>query len=1446
MRPHEITAARLKKALEESAPTQVPMGRSKEERRNPDRDSRKVRHQQARNTKGTRRTTALRAVAEWLLADRDTFNQGAAVEDWSFWKPLDPGNDEGSGFEGRVRRWPDGGVSWDVTYLSVNGGESTVAEAEVASIDEGKAAAEKVMQSVTNVGLTEDDLASEGAKRIAGGNDITPGTHGGVVSLIYPSDVDGPPYGPFIVDCAACGFHWEGGPEDVAVDIAVAHNETHPGGVVQGSRRTANEDLDWILADDQGSGGWPGADDDGYRDGVWAFENSRPLVIPPASSEVPEAYRRGLTRGFADAQAGKITLEKLERATAARRTASDFASVQPGLLPAGTVTPYGTIVSTTLTAYEMDDGNFVAFEKVHGKQPPAEPLVQFGGRNTMNETELRQREAELLRAMAVATPEEQVRLYADLDAVRAQQDHCHTAAREVDLGATEVLFAPRGPSAHSPHTAQTDWMAEVASGYETPPDENAVRTEAAQWWRRTSDEVKADREEFWTQARGIARRTASQYGTYASLAHAVFLDHLSHLHTQHLVLAEPTQYGPDVDPAGSTHLKPTSDDVVTVEEGVAEGPLDNFAPERYPGNPEVDPTSERLLPGSPGKEGRRRFIGQQGMGRRRTAADGQTCADCGATIERDPAGETNRTWHHADGASHDHEAKPAGGSGEDKQARRTATRYCKTHQVWIGEGNAANHDAACKIEERKTESSRRVAVEGTDVCSKCGDAIYNEPGVGWVSAASGDQGGTYDLCDAGGPHTPASKESSLTPRPDDQFLFYEAADESVPETGEPAEKDKAMWPWELNGDGKQTDAGAADVAGVPTPGQSEADYPQPSKKEEDPDWPIKNARQHTSAGTFRIEETVGASSGKPFFTLQYMGGEESFGYGVWEDVTSSYSKAELESFVASPPAWFGDTGATLASRREAVSPEFQDLMDRAHQRAQQIPVIDSAGHPFTLVEGDEDWIGYFTDRALQEMEGYWSSPEGQGLQEYMPGGAAAYADNTLKLIRDERTRRGTTGARRTAAGYSPVPGEPFRWLDDPQRSPEDREYRELFPNGVPMTDEAMSPEQLAYWRQRFPQGERTSRRQRRFAVLSNNCLNGNHSDCTGSSCSCSCHKTGPKDYSGACAAGDHASCKMSHGTGPDDCQCPVCRNKTASRRRASSEEVQAMHAGWPKVPSLTFPGETTLSCPQCGSTSIEMGADWGPGGRMGDSGATSYIRCKGCGYITRAASGPLMASRRTAGENPFAKKEEKPGDKPGDKPTDNKQEAQPQAGDQPADDVLAAVRAVAESGQPGEAGGQQVDAQTAQAIVSVYDNLSPDNQAVMASMDIAKMSDIAVKLQDKVPVDTAIQDPAAPAPAATAPPTTAQRRQQLAFRARVQSALAGGAGPRPHVAEKQYKSQCARDAQRFGYGDERYWDELDEGAQRHYDYFMARGDTATAEEMLTRSLSQALMGNEGD
>lgn len=60
-----------------------------------------------------------------------------------------------------------------------------------------------------------------------------------------------------------------------------------------------------------------------------------------------------------------------------------------------------------------------------------------------------------------------------------------------------------------------------------------------------------------------------------------------------------------------------------------------------------------------------------------------------------------------------------------------------------------------------------------------------------------------------------------------------------------------------------------------------------------------------------------------------------------------------------------------------------------------------------------------------------------------------------------------------------------------------------------------------------------------------------------------------------------------------------------------------------------------------------------------------------------------------------------------------------------------------------------------------------------------------------------------------------------------------------------YTAQSARDVAGAG-GARGYSDTLEISALRLYVYYAERGDMDTARAMLTRSLSEALMGNEGE
>lgn len=63
---------------------------------------------------------------------------------------------------------------------------------------------------------------------------------------------------------------------------------------------------------------------------------------------------------------------------------------------------------------------------------------------------------------------------------------------------------------------------------------------------------------------------------------------------------------------------------------------------------------------------------------------------------------------------------------------------------------------------------------------------------------------------------------------------------------------------------------------------------------------------------------------------------------------------------------------------------------------------------------------------------------------------------------------------------------------------------------------------------------------------------------------------------------------------------------------------------------------------------------------------------------------------------------------------------------------------------------------------------------------------------------------------------------------------------------KQYTVQSAIDAQARNYGTESYWDYLETSAKEAYEYYMRYGMKEVAESMLTRSLGEALSGNNGD
>jgi hypothetical protein len=137
------------------------------------------------------------------------------------------------------------------------------------------------------------------------------------------------------------------------------------------------------------------------------------------------------------------------------------------------------------------------------------------------------REAELLSRMA-RNPAEAPALMVELESLRRESRLAREASAEVDL-ANAVIHDLRTPVAtYGYHTAATDWIGEDHS---VDPTEvtNRIITSASLWYSKLSSEVKADRDEFLTQAHGYFRREASQYGPMAGEAFQMAMGHVDRI-----------------------------------------------------------------------------------------------------------------------------------------------------------------------------------------------------------------------------------------------------------------------------------------------------------------------------------------------------------------------------------------------------------------------------------------------------------------------------------------------------------------------------------------------------------------------------------------------------------------------------------------------------------------------------------------------------------------------------------------------------------------------------------------------------------------------------------------------------------------------------------------------------------------------------------------------------
>jgi len=208
-----------------------------------------------------------------------------------------------------------------------------------------------------------------------------------------------------------------------------------------------------------------------------------------------------------------------------------------------------------------------------------------------------EKRAELVRALSrTSNFQEQVAL---LDQIRKIDEGIQAQAamgRELDFASTVVQETLSPVQTFQHHTAATDWLGDVAEV--DPQWQNRVVAEAAMWFGRVPDFVKADAEEFGIQAAGKARQVAGRFGIQAEAARQTFVNYVSFLHKQ--AASGLDQIQQTVDPNNQPKTTPLPTEV-----------FDTFAPEIDPINQGVSgtETSERaplineILQGGSGMDG---------------------------------------------------------------------------------------------------------------------------------------------------------------------------------------------------------------------------------------------------------------------------------------------------------------------------------------------------------------------------------------------------------------------------------------------------------------------------------------------------------------------------------------------------------------------------------------------------------------------------------------------------------------------------------------------------------------------------------------------------------------------------------------------------------------------------------------------------------------------------
>lgn len=476
--------------------------------------------------------------------------------------------------------------------------------------------------------------------------------------------------------------------------------------------------------------------------------------------------------------------------------------------------------------WESGEGDYPFADELYDLTNPYEgedPYEDYdpyeASRNTV------EREAKLLRALGKATTEEQQVILAELDELRAGKTAAIENERSLALADTYIdrTFAP--VSVHALNTSGTDWLGSIATESSLDGDETVehkVRAEATLWFRRTSAEVKADREEFAAQAVGMARRTASLLGDVTGRAQQTFLDTVTHLHRT----------------AGDNDQQRDS-----LEERSQEADANDWGLQAPPG--EVEPKNWPIT--SPEGETTTAYDKdvedlERSQRRMESSFTGDLWDFVASPTSADPSGQGKSSLPlgvtpgnapevfdnfapevaavNADIDPEDESSLRAPMIQENKQEEvvqasvKTASWYCNTHEVYVGDGNRDTH-AGCKLEQRKSTDSAIHTADDRPKCETCGSPLFK-----------GDDGKWAHTYDEGPmerePNHEAKPVTEKTSSTDD--LIFQAGLDSVfsrlfeagnPKSdGKPGEiadpsgqgvsslpdpdDESVMWPWEID------------------------------------------------------------------------------------------------------------------------------------------------------------------------------------------------------------------------------------------------------------------------------------------------------------------------------------------------------------------------------------------------------------------------------------------------------------------------------------------------------------------------------------------------------------------------------------------------------------------------------------------------------------------------